>query len=105
MVLWLQVCDVLNGEYSGAIIPMFLTIGENGTVHQGSKYFISWVIANGLQRPPRSRLKEMPLSRFENKVFRCAVVDVKPKFQNGETLPDVFIYSRVDSIYELLVGS
>lgn len=102
VILWLQ---VFGGEHSGVIVPMFLTTGENGVVHQGSKYFISWCIANGLQRPPRSRLKEMPLSKFENKVFRCEVVDVKPKFKNGTTMPDIFTYSRVDAIYELLAGN
>jgi hypothetical protein len=102
VVLWFE---VLGGDFSKAILPMFLTIGEGGKVHQGSKYFISWCIANGLQRPSRSRLKEMPVSKFENKVFQCAVVDVKPKWKNGREAPALFHYSRVDAIYDLLVGN
>ncbi len=101
VILWFQVFD---GDHTGEVIPMFLTLGDKGRVHQGSKYFVSWVIANGLNRPVRSRAKEMPPSKFENKIFRCEVVDVKPKWKNGKELPSVFHYSRVDDIYELIAG-
>ena len=101
IVLWFQ---VFGGEHSGVIIPTFLTTGENGAVHQGSKYFVFWVIANGLRKPLRSRLKEMPMCKFEGKVFEVEVVDVKPKM-SGKELPDLFTYSRVDYIYELIVGN
>jgi hypothetical protein len=101
VVLWFQ---IFGGECNGIIIPTFLTIGENGSVHQGSKYFIFWCIANGLRKPLRSRLKEMPLSKFETKFFDVEIVDAKPKL-NGRELPGLFTYSRVDCIYELLVGN
>ncbi len=101
VVLWFQ---VFGGEHSGIILPMFLTIGENGSIHQGSKYFIFWCIANGLRKPLRSRLKEMPLCKFEEKLFRCQVVDTKPRL-NGHDLPGLFTYSRVDALFELLAGN
>src|SRR4030042_6880897 len=62
VILWFQ---IFGGEHSGVIIPTFLTTGENGSVHQGSKYFVFWVIANGLRKPLRSRLKEMPMCKLE----------------------------------------
>ena len=101
VILWFQ---VFGGGYNGKVIPMFLTLGDGGKVHQGSKYFVSWCIANGLNRPLRSRLKDMPPSKFENKVFRCEVVDVKPKWKKGYEQPGIFHYSRVDAIYDLIVG-
>jgi hypothetical protein len=84
---------------------MFLALGEGGKIHQGSKYFVSWVIANGLIEPTRGRLKEMPPSKFEGKIFSCEVVDVKPRWKNGSPLPEIFVYSRVDTIYELIAGN
>lgn len=102
IVLWFKVYD---GPYQGALLPAFIPINENGKVPQGSKYYHFWVIANGLRRPIRNRLKEMPISKFENKLFRGEVVDVKPKYKNGETMPELFHYSRVDMLYELLVGN
>jgi hypothetical protein len=96
---------LIEGEYAGAVIPMFLTLGNNGKIPQGSKYFLSWCIANGLRRPERNRLKEMPPSKFEGKVFEVLVVDVKPKWIDGTAQPDLFHYSRVDELYELVVGN
>ncbi len=101
IILWFQ---VFGGDYSGTIIPMFLPIRNDGKVHQGSKYFECWCIANGLSRPSRNRLKEMPPSKFEGKLFRGEVVTVKPTWKNGFEKPDILHYSRVDALYELLVG-
>ena len=102
VVLWFQ---IVEGEHLGAVLPMFLTLGRNGKIPQGSKYFVSWCIANGLRRPERARLKEMPPSKFTNKVFEGGVVDVRPKWIDGQEQPKLFHYSRVDALYELLVGN
>jgi hypothetical protein len=104
-VLWFE---IFQGENMGAVIPMFLPLGINGKVPQGSKYFTSWCIANGLRRPARARLKEMPPSKFEGKVFEGEVVDVKPKWNAGiepKEQPEFFHYSRVDALYELVIGN
>lgn len=100
MLLWFE---VFQGEHAGKVLPMFLTIANK--IPQGSKYFVSWCIANGLRRPSRARLKEMAPSKFLNKVFRAEVVDVKPHWSNGRAQPDLFHYSRVDALYELVVGN
>lgn len=102
VILWFE---VIQGDYMGAIVPMFLVVGENGKIPQGSKYFVSWCIANGLRRPLRNRLKEMPPSKFEGKVFEGEVVDVKPKWNTGKEQPKLFHYSRVDALYELIIGN
>ncbi len=101
VILWFQ---VFGGKYSETIIPMFLNVGDNSKVPQGSKLYVAWVIANGSQKPTRGRLKEMPLSIFEKKIFHCEVVDVTPT-QNGHPLPDALTYSRVDAVYELVTGN
>jgi hypothetical protein len=102
MLLWFE---VFQGEHTGKLLPMFLTLGGNGKIPQGSKYFVSWCIANGLRRPARGRLKEMGPSKFLNKIFEGEVVDVKPRWHNGREQPDLFHYSRVDVLYELLAGN
>lgn len=101
IILWLE---VLQGDEMGKVLPMFLPLGKNGKVPQGSKYFTAWCIANGLRRPLRARLKEMPPSKFKDKVFEAEVVDVKPKWITGREQPDLFHYSRVDILYELVIG-
>ena len=99
-ILWFE---VFFGEYMGSVVPAFLTIRES--INQGQKYYEFWVIANGCRRPRRNRLKDMPLSKFKGKVFRGRVVDVKPKYRNGIPKPAIFSYSRVDELYELLIGN
>jgi hypothetical protein len=101
IILWFE---VVQGDHTGKVVPMFLTTGNNGKVPQGSKYFVSWVIANGLRRPQRARIKEMPPLKFKDKVFEGEVVDVKPRWITGREQPELFQYSRVDILYELVIG-
>jgi len=63
VILWFE---VVEGDYMGKILPMFLTLGNNGKVPQGSNYFRAWCVANGLERPQRARLKEMPPLKFKD---------------------------------------
>ena len=101
VILWFE---VLQGDHMGAILPMFLPLAKNGKVPQGSKYFTAWCIANGLQRPQRARLKEMPPLTFKDKIFYGEVVDVKPRWITGREQPEFFQYSRVDILYGLVLG-
>jgi len=102
MILWFE---VVQGEHVGKVVPMFLPLGQNGKVPQGSKYFTVWCIANGLRRPQRARLKEMPPQKFKDKVFEGEVVDVKPRWVTGRAQPEIFQYSRVDILYDLIIGN
>lgn len=101
VILWFE---VVQGDHMGALVPMFLPLGNNGKIPQGSKYFTAWCIANGLRRPQRAGLKEMPPLKFKDKVFEGEVVDVKPRWITGREQPDLFQYSRVDILYELIIG-
>jgi hypothetical protein len=102
--------EVIEGEYQGAILPMFLTTPENGKVPQGSHYYWFWSVANGNRKPIRARLKEMPISKFQDKSFMAEVVTVKPKHFSGDSKeieieqPEYLFYSRVDVLYELITG-
>jgi len=101
----LLIFQVIDGDYIDSVVPMFFPLPLNGKFGQGSKYYRCWCIANGLRKPIRTRLKEMPFSKFQNKVFTGDVVDVKPRWKNGvEEQPELFHYSRVDCLYELEVG-
>ncbi len=102
VILWFEVCQ---GDHIGKVIPMFLTLGNHGKISQGSNYFRSWCVANDLRRPLRNRLKEMPISKFLNKVFDGEVVDAEPRYVTGKSQPDFFRYSRVDVLYELVLGN
>lgn len=98
--------EVIEGQYSGAIIPMFLTTSSDQKVSQGSNYYKFWAIANGMRKPIRGRLREMPMSMFIGKPFLAEVVDVKPYWIVNEQQveqPELFWYSRVKLIYELLI--
>jgi hypothetical protein len=101
IVLWFE---VVEGEHMGKVVPMFLPLGRDGKIHQGSKYFTFWCIANGLRLPQRTRLKEMPPLKFKEKVFEGEIVDVKPRWITGKEQPNLFHYSRVDILYELVIG-
>lgn len=109
VVLWFE---VVEGPYKGKIIPMFFNLPENlNKVPDGSRYHDAWRIANGGQRPPRSRFKEMNPSKFLNKSFRAEVVDIKPKWlipgqdKPKEIMkPEPFHYSRVYVLYEFITG-
>lgn len=102
VILWFE---IFQGDHTGKVVPMFLPLRSHGKISQGSKYFVCWCVANGLRRPSRNRLKEMPISKFLDKVFNGEVVDVKPKYPTGKPKPDLFRYSRVDILYELVIGN
>ena len=101
VVLWFE---IFHGDYTGKVVPMFLPLTTQGKISQGSKYFASWCVANGLRRPLRNRLKDMPVSKFLDKVFNGEIVDAKPRYPTGKPKPDLFRYSRVDILYELVIG-
>jgi len=109
VVLWFE---VVEGPCNGKIIPMFFNLPESlNKVPDGSRYYDAWRIANGGQRPPRARFKEMNPSKFLNKSFRAEVVDIKPKWRvPGQDKPKeimkpaIFHYSKVYLLYELITG-
>ena len=106
LVVWFE---IIEGPSKGKIIPMFFNLSENQKVPEGSRYNDAWRIANGGQRPPRARFKEMNPSKFLNKSFRAEIVDIKPKWripgiEEPQEKPEIFFYSKVFCLYELLTG-
>jgi hypothetical protein len=101
IILWFK---VIEGDFMGAIVPAYLSLEKPERVPQGSKYFQFWCVANEFRRPLRNRLKEMPRSKFEGKVFKGGVVYVKPRSTKDVKEPKFFYYSRVDALYELIIG-
>jgi len=100
IVLWFEIrgeCD----DY-GKIIPMYLEITDDGKVRPRSDYAKFWIIANGCQLPERYRLKEMPPSKFVGQYFDAFVKDVKSEWETGEEQPEVFRYSKVKILYEVV---
>lgn len=102
IVLWFQIVD--DGDYIGKIIPAFLAVPDS-KVSMSTKFYQFWVIANGFKRPGRNRLKDMALTKFIDKIFLASVVDSKSKYPDGTTKPDVFQYSRVDYLKDLIAGN
>ena len=117
VILWFQ---IVEGAQNGKIIPMFLNLPTDkdgklkNKISDGHRYYDAWRIANGGERPPRARFKEMNPSKFLNKSFIAEVVDVKPTWlipsENGgkpkkKEKPEIFWYSRVLCLYELLTGN
>jgi len=109
VVLWFE---VVEGACNGKIIPMFFNLPENlNKVPDGSRYYDAWRIANRGERPSRARFKEMNPSKFHGKSFRAEIVDIKPKWLiPGEDKPkeiekpEIFHYSKVYVLYELITG-
>ena len=99
MVLWHRVIE--ECEHYGVVLPQFFYIPDEDCIGLKSKYYASWVIANG-NFPERRRLKEMPPSVFEGKYFEAFVVDKIECWHNGMPKPEIFWRSKVDIIMEVL---
>jgi hypothetical protein len=88
------------GEHHGKEIFMAFNIPYDNKIKQGSKYYKTWVLANGWTKP--SRNAKMSARLFINKIFEVKTRTVKPKLPNGKEMPRQFWYSVVDSILEVV---
>ena len=117
VVLWFE---IIEGPEIGKIIPMFLNLPTDkqgkliDKISDGHRYHDAWRVANGGERPPRNRFKEMNPSKFLNKSFTAEVSTVKPTWlvpsedvgkPEKKEKPDIFHYSRVFCLYELITGN
>ncbi len=98
---------LLDDAYAGIGLPMFFRPSHFPT----SRYYRSWVVANG--RPP-SRNARLSPRVFVNKVFRVLVETVKPRIQitgengkqrPGPEYPATHHYSKVSALLSLEVTS
>lgn len=86
--------------------PQILFMAMNdpgGKPSVGTKYYKNWVIANGNKTPERRN--RMSMNVFRNQMFEVQVETVKPKFPDGEGMPECFHYSIVRYIKRRLTGA
>jgi hypothetical protein len=97
-------CRIVYGPHADTELPLFLNLSCAGKkVPQGSKYYESWVIANGYQKPKRRELSRMSPMIFAEKIFLARVRTVKRRADGSEKHP-IFWYSIVDELLSLEAG-
>ncbi len=101
--IFLRYKVVSIGPYMGT--PLFQAFKSYDRWPPRSKYYQNWSIANGAR--PRSITRMSP-GVFKNKVFRAQVRTVVPKYESGplkgKPKPEIFHYSIVDELLEVVVG-
>jgi len=88
------------GEHYGKTVFMAFNMPYNKKIKQGSKYYKTYVFANGNQRPTRNAIMSPRI--FKGRVFEIKTRTVEPKFSDGKPMPRHFHYSVVDSITRVL---
>ena len=99
MFLYFKIID--SGEHHGKLIFQAFNMPYNGKIKTGSKYYKTWVMVHGWQKP--SRNAKMSPKLFLDKVYKIKTRTAKPK-HNGKDMPDKFGYSVVDEILEVVAG-
>lgn len=66
---------------------------------RGSKYYTEWSLAN--KALPKRRDKMSP-NVFLNKAYKIKVTTVRRKYPDGTFMPEMFNYSKVERIVEVL---
>lgn len=90
--------QIISGEFEAT--KLFQAFNYNyKSFSRASKYYVEWSLAN--KALPRRRDKMSPRV-FLNKAFKVKVVTVKPKHGDGTVKPEMFHYSKVDRIIEVL---
>lgn len=90
--------QITSGEYFNTII--FQSFNNNyKSFPMASKYYIEWSLAN--RALPKRRDKMSP-DVFLKKAYRVKVTTVRRKYSDGTFMPEMFNYSKVDRIVEVL---
>lgn len=89
-----------QGAHYGKTVFMAFNMPYNKKIRQGSKYYKTYVMANGNSRPRRN-------DRMSPRVFKGGIFEIKtrtcaPIFPSGKPMPQDFHYSVVDSICDAL---
>jgi len=88
-----------QGEHFEKEVFMAFNMPYNRKIKQGSKYFKTYVFANGHRRPTRNSMMSPRI--FKGRIFQIKTRTVEPKFPNGKSMPRQFHYSVVDSITDV----
>jgi hypothetical protein len=89
------------GKYFELEIFQAFNMPYTGKIRPGSKYYKTWCMVNGWQKPGRG--SKMSPKLFIGKVFKIKTRTVRPK-HNGREMPENFWYSVVDEILNVSVG-
>ena len=100
--LFLNFKIITPGPYLGTELFMAFAMPYDGKMAQGSKYYKTWVMVNGWQKPTRNAIMSPRI--FKNKVFEVLVRTVKPQ-HNKNDMPKEFHYSVVDGILRVNTGT
>ncbi len=99
--LFLKFQILTDGEHNGKKLFMAFNMSYDGRIKTGSKYYKTWCMVNGWQRP--SRNTKMSPRLFKNKIYAVKTRTVKPE-HNGEPMPEQFRYSIIDKILKVNAG-
>jgi hypothetical protein len=92
--------NIVGGEKDGTRLFMACTYVK-GKCKKRSKLYGQYMILHG--RPLSKKDKPHP-KRFVGKMYRVKVRDVNPKESDNTLKPDIFKYSVVDRIIEVIAG-
>jgi hypothetical protein len=82
------------------VLPMYFAMPYEGQpIPPGSKYYLTWTIANNGKRP--SRNAKVSPRIFLNKAYMVKVKTKKPN-NSGEEVPDSLSYSAVEAIVRVI---
>jgi len=90
---------ILLGEHQGKQIFQAYNMPYDGKIKMGSKYYKTWCMVNGWNKP--SRNAKMSPRLFINQIFKIKTRTTKP-LHNGKEMPENFRYSVVDAILEVI---
>ena len=85
-----------EGEHYDKNLFMAFNMPYNGRIKTGSKYYKTWCMVNGWQRP--SRNAKMSPRLFLKKIYKVKTRTVKPLYNGKKEMPEQFWYSVVDEI-------
>lgn len=89
------VFKIAMGKYQGVVLSMLFNMPYNQRIKPGSKYYKTWCMANGWQKPSRNAALSPAI--FKNKIFKIKTRTVMPEY-NGGPMPKEYWYSVVDAI-------
>jgi hypothetical protein len=91
---------IISGKYEGEIIIQAFNYHYD-VFTENTNYFVEWSMANG-ELPKRREKSRMTTRIFLNKTFLVKVRTAKAKHSDNTEKPEMFNYSVIDRIIEVL---
>jgi hypothetical protein len=99
--LYLYFKIVTSGQYNETELFLPFNINKEKKMALASKYYKTWCLVNGGQRPSRNAV--MSPNIFRGKFFEVAVKTIRKSY-NGDELPPSLFYSIIDKILTVSIG-